>query len=321
MKLVYYLHWDEDPVAPLVERHTDITFVKASSMEDAVREVVDADFLVTNGRFYAGELGTAVKTAPKLRWVQSSSIGFDQFVKKGMPGHISFTNAAGLKGTTVGEHAVALMLAQIHAVPLMEKNRAARQWGRDALHKEVRSVEQRTAVVVGYGSIGSEIARKVKAFDMHVIAVNRAGKGEPPADEFASLGDLDSVLPRADVVLLSLPLSPGTRHLFGPAQFAVMKKSAVLVNVGRGAVIDQAALREALETRQIGGACLDVFEEEPLPADDPLWDAPNIIVSPHVAGAGGQTYARFTELVSGNLDRLKTGEPLLNMVEPEAAVA
>jgi phosphoglycerate dehydrogenase-like enzyme len=322
VKLVYLLQWDDDPVGPLAEQHADVTFVRTKSREEAVHELKDAEIFIVGGPFYAGQVGEAVNaSAPKLRWMQSSSIGADEFAREGVPDRVTFTNAAGLKGTTVGEHAFALLLAQVHAVPLMERLKATRDWGREALRSEVNSLEGLTALVVGYGSIGREIARKAKAFDMHVVAVNRTGEGGPPADEVHAVSDLDALLPEADAVQLSLPMSDETRHLLGPGQFAAMKQSAILVNVGRGATVDHAALTQALEQKRIAGAALDVFEFEPLAQDDPLWSMPNVIISPHVAGTGGPMYRLFADLVSSNLARFKAGEELVNVVKVKQAVA
>ena len=315
MKLLYHLQWEGEAIAALQAQHPDVSFLAARSHEEAARELADADALLVAGPYYPGEVAEAVnKRAPKLRWVQSSSIGTDKFEEGGLPEGVIFTNAAGLKGRTVAEHALAMLLAQVHALARMDQAKAEGVWARDQLRSQVSSLEGRSLLLLGYGSIGQEIARKAKAFDMTVIALNRSGLGEAPADEVAPLASLADYLPRADIVACSLPLSPETRHLMGAREFEAMKPSALLINVGRGPVIDQAALAGALARQEIAGACLDVYEREPLPEEDPLWRLPNVILSPHVAGTGGPLAQRLAELVSENLTRFKEGRPLLNQV-------
>ena len=313
MKLVYLLHWEGGAIVTLEPIHPDVQFVKATSAEHAAAELADADILVVGGPYYPGVVADAVNNhAPNLKWVHSSSIGTDKFEEGGVPEHVIFTNAAGLKGRSVGEHAMALLLGYVHAVPQMERLRTANEWGRDQLRKEVSSVEGNTMLLLGYGSIGQEVARKAKAFDCHVVALNRSGEGAGPADVVAPLSTLAEWLPKSDYIVCSLPLVAETSHLLGPEQFALMKSSAVVVNVGRGPVIDHAALIEALRGNKIAGACLDVYAVEPLPLDDAIWQMPTAIISPHVAGTGGPAAERFAELVSENINRFRDGRQLVN---------
>jgi len=299
----------------LGEQFPAIEFVKAATPEHAAEELVNADILVTGGPYYLGDVAHTVNTnAPTLRWIQSLSIGTDLFEQGGVPAHVTFTNAAGLKGRTVSEHAMALILGYTHALPDMERSRTKTEWGRDAIRAQVESLEGLTLLLLGYGSIGLEIARKAKAFDMHVIALNRSGHGVGAADEVAPLQDLGTWLPKADFVASSLPLTPDTHKLISDQEFSQMKPSAILINVGRGAVVDQKALIKALQQNAIAGACLDVFEQEPLPADDPIWQMQNVIISPHVGGTGGPIAGRFSELVAENLIRFQEGRSLKNEV-------
>ena len=315
MKLVHYLPWQAATLEVLAQGHPDVTFVKASDATQAVKELRDADILVTGGPFYLGDVAEAVNTnAPKLRWIQSLSIGTDRFEKGGVPAHVLFTNAAGLKGRTVAEHTMALLLGFMHGIPEMEQFRAKQEWGRPALRTRIDSVEGRTLLLLGYGSIGKEIARKAKAFDMIVIALNRSGAADGDADVVGSIDELPAWLPKVDFIANSLPLVPGTHNLIDAQAFQSMKPTVVLINVGRGPVIDQDALLNALRAKQIAGACLDVFDQEPLAADDPIWEAPNVIVSPHVGGTGGPIGPRFAELLSENLERFQNGLPLKNQI-------
>lgn len=316
MKLVHHLQWEGAAIDGLRDRHPDVIFVEAASAEQAARELADADILVVAGPYYPGEVATAVNTrAAKLRWMQSSSIGADKFEQGGVPDHVAFTTAAGLKGRTVAEHAMALLLAHVHAAPQMERHRAAGRWARNELRKEVGSLEGKTLLVLGYGSIGREVARKALAFDMQVVALNRTGVGAAPGVQVAPMAALEEWLPRVDFVVCTLPLTAQTRHLIGRPQLSLMKPSAVLVNVGRGPVIEHEALVQALQENEISAACLDVFEQEPLPPADPLWGLETALISPHVAGTGGPLAQRFAALVSENISRLRDGRPLLNQVK------
>lgn len=313
MKLVYLLHWKGDALSPIKDHHPDIQFVQTTSKEHAVSELPDADIFVVGGTFYDNEVAETVNSAAeKLRWIQSAAIGTDMFEKGGIPAGVMFSNAAGLKGKSVSEHAMALLLGYVHALPQMERGKSKPEWVREEIRPIVSCLEGMTMLVLGYGSIGREIARKAKAFDMHVVAVNTSGTGDGLADEIINVDALTNRLPDADFVVNALPLTEGTSHLIGADALAAMKPSAVIVNVGRGQVIDHAALTKALQDGTIAGACLDVFEEEPLPLDDPLWMMSNVILSPHVAGNGGQVAPRFAELVSQNLSRLRDGHSLIN---------
>lgn len=322
MKLVYLLQWKDDAFGVLREQHPDVEFVRATTQEEAIRELSDADVLVVGGPFYKGKLAVAANNAaPKLRWIQSISIGIDEFEKGGVPAGAIFTNAAGLKSGTVGEHAMALLLAYMHMVPQMGRLKAERRWGREDLRHDTATLEGKTVLVLGHGSIGQEVGRKAQAFDARVIGVNRSGNPAPFADEIHPIRDLDAVLPQADAVISTLPLSADTRHLMGDKQFRAMKPNAIFVNVGRGGVVDQDALITALKAGEIAGACLDVVEDEPLPGDSPLWDLPNALISPHIGGNGGPIVQTFTKLVGDNLQRLKDGQDLLNVQTVNADAA
>lgn len=315
MKLVYDLIWEVDPFESTRRTLPDVSFVRISGTQDAERELADADVLVLSGRRYTEDMARIVRTgAPRLRWIQSAAVGIDLLVRHGVPDGILVTNAAGIKGTTVAEHGIALLLGLFHGLPQMERDRGARRWEHAAMRERVRSAEGMALLVAGYGSIGREVARKAKAFDMRVTAINRSGTGGPPADEVRPVARLDESLAEADAVVVALPYTEETRSLFAAPQFRAMKPSAVLVNIGRGGVVDERDLHEALASGRIAGAALDVFEDEPLPSDSPLWDAPNHIVSPHVANVGGPTYERFADLVVENIGRFLAGRPMLNVV-------
>jgi phosphoglycerate dehydrogenase-like enzyme len=172
-----------------------------------------------------------------------------------------------------------------------------------------------TIVVVGLGPIGREIARILRAFGARVIGVTRRGLPDPSADEVVAAGALRDVLPRADAIVIAAPLDESTRNLIDARALAACRKTAVLVNVARGGIVEPRALETALRSFAIAGAGLDVTDPEPLPPNDPLWDAPNLIVSPHCAGASGAASGeRLADLVCANLARFMRGEKLQHVV-------
>jgi phosphoglycerate dehydrogenase-like enzyme len=211
-------------------------------------------------------------------------------------------------------HAVALMLAVQRRFPLMLANQLKGEWNR-TMGLAMSSPAGATVAILGFGSIGQEIARLVRAFGTRVIALTRSAKPHALADESLPIGQLHQVLPRADAVVLALPLDGSTRHLIGAREFALCRSTAVLVNISRGAIVDTAALVEALQSGTIAGAGLDVTDPEPLPAGHALWTAPNLLISPHLAGAAGKAgFDRLADVAARNVQRFLAGEPLAHIV-------
>jgi len=258
-----------------------------------------------------------VLTAPgnTVRWMHFISAGREGFEAAGLPPGIAISYAAGAVAATVAEHAMALMLALGRRIPETLAQMRERRWDR-ALAARASSLEGQTLAIVGFGRIGEELARRARAFGMRVVAVTRSVKPSAEVDAVESLADLHRVLGQVDVVAIAVALTEATHHLIDAAALAACKRGAMLVNVARGGVVDQAALCDALRSGQIGAAGLDVTDPEPLSADDPLWSCPNVLVSPHFGGAGSKaSVERIAAGVFDNLQRLKAGQPLANRVE------
>lgn len=251
-----------------------------------------------------------------VRWMHFISAGREGYEELGWPPGIVVTYAGGGVAPAVAEHAMALMLALGRRVPDMVQVVMPRHaWDRTLLAPRARSLEGGTLVIVGYGHIGRELAKRAKAFDMRIVTVARTPRAEANVDEALPLSALRAALGQADVVAVTIALTPETTHLLGEAEFAACKKGALIVNVARGPVIDQRALVHALHSGQVGGAGLDVSDPEPLPADDPLWDAPNVLLSPHFAGSGSpRSVQRLAQGAADNLRRLIAGQPLEHVV-------
>jgi phosphoglycerate dehydrogenase-like enzyme len=249
-----------------------------------------------------------------VRWMHFLTAGREGFDAVGLPAGVAVSYPHGCVAPTVAEHAMTLLLALVRRVPGMLEQQAQRNWSRDVSAKAT-SVEGKVMAIVGYGQIGREIARRARPFGISTVAVSRTRKSDEWLDESHALSELDQVLARADIVMLTIALTPETRHLFDPRRLAACKPGVVLINVARGGLVDQQALAAALASGQVGAAGLDVVDPEPLPASDPLWAAPNLLISPHFAGGGSMvSQMRLAESAAGNLKRLINNEPLQHLV-------
>jgi len=322
MKIVYVVPWTdnlfltEEPEAP------GCTFVRTYENDHFVKQISDAEGLVITGTDYTPTMASLIiENAHALRWIQSSSIGMDRFFDAGLPSGILLSNAAGLKGRTVAEHAFTQILSLFHRIPEFERNRQNRAWRQQEMRDKVISVEGKTIVIVGYGSIGQELARKAHAFDMRVIAVSRKSlTNDPWVEKFVPLDNFSEVLGEADIIAPCVPLTDQTHNLIGANELAQMKPSAYVINISRGAVVDERALSTALTEGTIAGAGLDVYlkESEMLPKESKvLWGADNVVLTPHIANAGGPGKQRLRQLVFDNIAKLQRGDPLINQIETE----
>jgi phosphoglycerate dehydrogenase-like enzyme len=279
--------------------------------EALAARIGEADVLVVSGLWRNGLLDRA----PKLRFIQSIGAGTDQFpydelARRG----IRLASARGVNARAVAEHAMALMLALNRRLPEARDNQAKRLWRGmigDLAQRE-DELAGKTLLLVGLGDIGGRLARLAKAFEMRVVGLRRdPAAGAGAADAAHPMGALKALLPEADFVALTCPLTPETTHLIDAGALARMKPSAYLVNVARGRVADEAALVEALASHRIAGAALDVTADEPLAPDSPLWGMAHVLVTPHTAGETRRYEDNVIEILRDNLDRLWRGEQTL----------
>jgi phosphoglycerate dehydrogenase-like enzyme len=271
-----------------------------------------------------------------LKWIQVHSAGVDYLLDKPVwQSNVIITSLSGIHPVPMAEHALAMMLAFRWNLRAMQRLQARVEWPQDRWLLFARpELRGSTLGIVGYGAIGRELARQGQALGMWVLATNRSGQRRPyPGYNEPGLGDPEAIipaeiypttalldmLPQCDYVVALMPLTPASRHLFGVEAFAHMKQTAFFFNLGRGAVVDETALIDALRQGQIAGAGLDVFETEPLPPESLLWqmDAEHVIISPHTAGFSLKYDERASDLFAENLRRYLAGEPLLNLVERE----
>lgn len=270
---------------------------------------------------------------PRLRWIQLYSAGPDPIV-----GHplfqtsVMFTTTSGVHAISVAEYVFTMILAWFHRMPHIYTWQQRNQWPSRENRSSLFIAEElqgKTIGIVGYGSIGRQVACLAHAFGMRVLAMQRTADHRDSSFPFPGIGDPEGMLPRryyipeqlrsmlaeSDIVVLTVPLTSKTRGLFGDTAFQAMKPTAFFVNVARGDVCDEAALVRALHEQRIAGAALDVFHQEPLPSDHPLWHLSNVLISPHIAGFSLQYPERAAMVFEENLRRYVAGEPLYNIVD------
>ena len=251
--------------------------------------------------------------ATNLQWFHSMSAGvdspvFSMFLERGA----RLTTSSGASAPPIAGTVMLYLLALSRNLPGWLRSQSAREWS----PAPFRELDGQRLVVVGYGPIGQEVVRLATAFRMDPVVVRRSASGNEPC-AVRPLTDLIDTVRDADAVVVALPLAPETRRIISADVIASMKPDAVFVNVGRGELVDQAALTDALSSGRLAGAGLDVFDPEPLPADDGLWDLPNVIISPHTSGSSDGTTRRVADVFLDNLDRFVRGEPLRNEVRKE----
>jgi phosphoglycerate dehydrogenase-like enzyme len=295
----------------LSRRAPDLRVLSATSREEAEGLLAQADVACVSGLWRDAWL----ETGARLRFVQSISAGVDQYGKEAFKvAGVRLASAQGANATAVAQHAMALVLGLSRRLHLARDLQAKAEWIGMAKTPATREDELtgKTALVVGFGGIGAKFGALARAFGMRVIALKRdATQGTEAADEALPFERLADALPRADYVVLTCPLTSQTRGMIDAAALAAMKPGAALVNVARGAVVDEAALISALRSGALAQAALDVFETEPLPKDSPLWAMPNVLLTQHVGGETRAYEDHVVDILLDNLARLGRGEARL----------
>jgi len=256
--------------------------------------------------------------AATLRWAHTGTAGVGSLLHPELAEHgVTLTNSAGTMGPPMAESALAMMLHFARGLDVAVRAQAERRWAADdwAACAPARELGGATLAMVGLGGVGRELAVRARALGMRVLAVRRSGTEGPEGVEVrAGEGALGQVLPHADYLALTLPGTAETRGLIGAAELAALPAGAVVVNVGRGEVLDEDALVDALRSGHLRGAGLDVFATEPLPADSPLWTLPNVLITPHVSATSQRFWERESALIVENVGRYLRGETLVNQV-------
>ena len=298
----------------LAARFPGVRFVYAATAPEVVGGLREHDPEVVFSIKHPGFPGPAhapIPAHPSVRWIQVGGSGFDHLAPWDTA-RVLVTNGAGVLAPYLAETVTGAMLALGCGFPNYAEQQRERRW-RPVPFIPLRG---RTLLVVGFGRVGGCVARNARALGMRVLGVRGRPAPHPEADEMHGPDALEALLPRADFVSLHVRLNPATRGLFSREAIAAMKPGACLVNTSRGAVVDETALVDALRSGHVGGACLDVFETEPLPVESPLWSMRNVLITPHASDNVVGWPRRFAALFADNLDRWRAGEPLLNRVSP-----
>ena len=263
---------------------------------------------------------SAVRKAPDLRWLQTFNVGVDHPIFAELLGRgIRVTTAAGTTAVPIAQTAITGLLMLARGFPAWIRAQQAHEWRQVRGSQGPADLAGQTLCVLGMGSIGTEIARLAQALGLKVIGIRRSPrKPSDPVDEMHPPSALAEVLPRCQWLAIACPLTAETRRLVDGEMLARLPQGARVINIARGEIVDEAALIAALRNGHLAGAYLDVFEKEPLPPESPLWDMPNVIVTPHNSGASSGNDARVLALFESNLQRWLRGEPLVNEVLPGA---
>ena len=318
VRIAQFVHASSDVVdEAFLREFPEIEAVKAESVESLADALDGAEILHVYNSAFTPEFARLVRDKGRaLKWIQFTTVGIDIALKAGLPEGVWVTNSGDVSQRVLAGHAIALMLGVMRNFHRFELARAQREWTRHAMADHMIAPEGGCMVILGMGRIGQDIARKAKAFDMEVICVTRApAPAVSEIDRVISREKVGEVLPMADAVMVAMPLDSGTREFLSAERIALMKETAILVNISRGKVVDEAALARALAEGRIKGAGLDAFAEEPLPATSPLWELPNVLMTPHVGGQGGrELWRRMSDLIRDNTRRYLSGAPLKHVV-------
>ena len=283
-----------------------------TDLKHAAEQLPDCEILVAWG---FNNIQPIYGMAKNLRWIHALTAGVEFLLfPETQNSPVLISNSKGIHGIPMAEHVLGMMLSFTRRLPLLQQQQQKHLWQRPPID-DLQEINGKTMAVVGLGAIGREIARKAKAMDMRVVAAKREMTQEPFVDRLYRPEQLLEMLAEADFVVVALPLTDATNGLFGREQFAAMKPSAYFINVSRGAVVKEEPLLECLKAGRIAGAGLDVFVEEPLPAANPFWDLPNVIITPHLAAISPVYLDRAIKLFADNLSRYIADKPLLTPID------
>jgi phosphoglycerate dehydrogenase-like enzyme len=301
----------------LRDEHSDLELTEAYSNEDILREIGSAEAVF--GYLTAEQF----EAAKNLKWIQTLDAGMEGLFNA-VPGivdtDVEVTNSRGAGAPMIGEHGIALMLALARQLPKFWADKSDHRWDQDGALQVVEYLGNKTCGIVGLGKSGREIGWRAKALGMNVIAVDEQPvDGDPIVEDVWGRSRLNDLLEQSDYVVVTAPYTPRNENMIGAAQLALMKPTARIVVTSRGRLVEHNALVAALKSGQIAGAGLDTTVVEPLPADNELWDLPNVIITPHIAGNSEQELLdkRTVDIFAENLRRYVSGQPLINTVDKQ----
>ena len=292
-----------------LSKDIQVNEVSSSNKNEIEKKLIDAEII-------AGAPGSipSIKKAKKLKWIQSFSAGVEKVLTQEVKeSDVIVTNVSGIHAIPIAEHVLGFMLIFTRRFYETFKQQEKKIWKKD---KKITELREKTVLVVGLGHIGTEVARLSNYLGAYVIAIKQNVKNKPDfISKVYSADQMDKILPKADFVILCLPHTEKTHHIFDKKKFKLMKKSAVIINIGRGGLINEMDLLEALDKKIIGGAGLDVTEEEPLPKNSKLWEMENVVITPHHSGWSEKYMDRAIDIFCLNLKAYLKGKPLPNLVD------
>jgi D-2-hydroxyacid dehydrogenase (NADP+) len=311
----HFSFWRIPPELPeAVRRHwPEMRVVHLNNYDSLPAELPDTDIFVGFNL-----LPDQLAAARKLKWIHVTAAGVAQLMRPDVQAAgIIVTNSRGIHAIPMAEHAMGLLLALARKFPASVRFQDEHLWAQQEIWESRPSeLHRATLLIVGLGAIGSELARRARAFGMRVLAVTRSGRGDASlAERTYSATNLLQALPEADYVVLAAPDTRETQRMIGARELTAMKPSACLLNIARGALVDESELIDALERKVIAGAALDVTEKEPLAPESPLWRLKNVFITPHTSAVSEQLWPRQAELLINNLERWFSGEELINIVD------
>ena len=311
MKLLIIGSWDQDRLAEVRKTFPQVEFTAASDQDKILREIPDAEVV------YGGITREAFLAAKKLKWIQNTGAGVEKLarISEIAGSDVIVTNTRGAHAATIAEHTFGLLISLTRNLRQTFQAQRDHNWGVQFDNPMV-GLTGLTLGMVGLGNIGRAIAKRGYAFDMNVIAIDAHEVPKPDYVTELRLSDgLDDLLQRSDVVAVTTPHTPNTAGLLGEQQLRLMKPSSYLLVVSRGGIVDEDALARMLNEGTLAGAGLDVTATEPLPEDSPLWDTPNLLITPHCSGRSAFTSASALAIFHENLRRYLADEPLTNLVD------
>ncbi len=303
----------EQVIRELQDIYPQVELAYCTQREDLARQIADVEV-------YFGWLSRdEFLAARKLRWIQSPSSGVDRFlaIPELKAGDVILTSAVGTHGACLAEHALAMIFSFTRGIIGAVQAQRERRWAIGALRPRVVELTGSTLGIIGLGTVGRALAKRAQAFDMRIIAVDMYPTNKPEyVEHLAGRDGLEALLRESDYVVVTVPWTAETDGMIGAAQLALMKPSAMLIGISRGGIIDEAALTSALQEGRLAAAGLDVFATEPLPADSPLWELENLLITPHIAGGSQFESQNIRAIFAENLGRYLRGEfPLRNQVD------
>jgi phosphoglycerate dehydrogenase-like enzyme len=312
-----FTYWRPQPVMAetLRRRWPEMRVVHLPDYDRLPQELPDTDIFV--GYSLRPQ---QLQLAKKLKWLHSTAAGVAQLMYPELrDSGVMVTNPSGIFSVPMAEHTMGLLVALARNFPDSVRHQDHSHWGQQDLWDQPQRLTElngQLLLIVGYGSIGRELARRAHAFDLRVWGVTRSGKGDATCvEKIVPASQLDEVLPQADYVVVAAPETQETAQLMHAPRIANMKRGARLINVGRGSLLDEAALLRALESGALAGAAVDVTGTEPLPPDSPLWKAPNLFITPHTSGVSDRLWLRQTDILVQLLERWFDGRDLFNQVD------